>query len=79
MRVVMLGRQPYADIEQAMRDFTATRDALTEDELWLVEHEPVFTQGLAGRDEHVLDAGDIAVVRTGRGGQVTYQIGRAHV
>ena len=72
MRVVMLGRQPYADIEQAMRDFTATRDALTEDELWLVEHEPVFTQGLAGRDEHVLDAGDIAVVRTSRGGQVTY-------
>jgi lipoyl(octanoyl) transferase len=55
-----------------MREFTAARSADTEDELWLVEHEPVYTQGVAGRDEHVHRAGDIAVVRTARGGQVTY-------
>ena len=55
-----------------MRSFTHARTAATEDELWLAEHDPVFTQGVAGRDQHVLDAGDIAVVRTGRGGQVTY-------
>ncbi len=72
MRIKVLGRQPYAPVEAAMREFTAARTANTEDELWLVEHEPVFTQGLAGRDEHVLDAGSIEVVRTSRGGQVTY-------
>lgn len=72
MRVVNLGRQPYAPVDAAMREFTAARTAHTEDELWLVEHEPVFTQGLAGRGEHVLDAGEIPVVRTNRGGQVTY-------
>ncbi len=72
MKVVQLGRQAYAGMDQAMREFTAARDADTEDQLWLVEHEPVFTLGLAGRDEHVLDAGDIPVVRTSRGGQVTY-------
>ncbi|MDP3225512.1 MAG: lipoyl(octanoyl) transferase LipB [Rubrivivax sp.] len=55
-----------------MRAFTAARTADTEDELWLVEHEPVYTQGVAGKDEHVLAAGDIPVVRTERGGQVTY-------
>ncbi len=76
MQTRFLGRQPYAPIEAAMRDFTAARTADgspdAEDELWLVEHEPVFTQGVAGRDEHVLAAGGIPVVRTGRGGQVTY-------
>jgi lipoyl(octanoyl) transferase len=65
-------RQDYLESLAAMRAFTAARDALTPDEIWLVEHEPVFTQGLAGRAEHVLDAGDIPVVRTERGGQVTY-------
>ena len=55
-----------------MRAFTAARSADTEDELWLVEHDPVYTQGVAGRDEHVLAAGDIPVVRTERGGQITY-------
>lgn len=55
-----------------MRDFTEGRDAATEDELWLAEHEPVFTQGVAGRADHVLAPGDIPVVRTQRGGQVTY-------
>ena len=72
MHVKHLGRQPYAGIEQAMRDFTAARTPATEDELWLVEHEPVFTQGVAGRAEHVLQAGGIPVVQTQRGGQVTY-------
>jgi lipoyl(octanoyl) transferase len=72
MTVRELGRRPYGAIWQAMRDFTAARNADTADELWLVEHEPVFTQGLAGRDAHVLAAGGIPVVRTDRGGQVTY-------
>jgi lipoyl(octanoyl) transferase len=72
MRTLTLGRRPYADVEAAMRSFTAARDAETADELWLVEHDPVFTQGIAGRDEHVRVAGEIPVVRTDRGGQVTY-------
>lgn len=72
MQVLTLGRRPYAGIEAAMRDFTATRTPATEDQLWLVEHDPVFTQGIAGRPEHVLGAGDIPVVPTNRGGQVTY-------
>ena len=72
MRTIELGRRPYPEVEAAMRAFTAARGADAPDELWLVEHEPVFTQGIAGRDAHVLAAGDIAVVRTDRGGQVTY-------
>jgi lipoyl(octanoyl) transferase len=72
MRVHSLGRRPYAGIEAAMRDFTAARDAHTEDALWLVEHDAVFTQGIAGRSAHVHDPGSIPVVATQRGGQVTY-------
>ncbi len=72
MRVLLLGRRPYDDIEARMRSFTDTRGADTEDELWLVEHDPVYTQGIAGRPEHVLGAGSIPVVATNRGGQVTY-------
>ena len=72
MQVTQLGRQAYAGIEAAMRDFTASRGPDTEDALWLVEHDPVYTQGQAGRAEHVLDAGGIPVVQTQRGGQVTY-------
>ena len=72
LRSVDLGRRPYAQTEAAMRAFTSARSGETEDELWLVEHEPVFTQGVAGREAHVLAAGDIPVVRTERGGQVTY-------
>ncbi|MCB1998817.1 MAG: lipoyl(octanoyl) transferase, partial [Rhodoferax sp.] len=72
MQVQILGRRPYDGIEAAMRDFTAQRGPDTEDQLWLVEHDPVFTQGLAGRPEHVLGAGGIPVVATNRGGQVTY-------
>lgn len=72
MQVLTLGRRPYDGIETAMRAFTAARGPETEDELWLVEHDPVFTQGLAGRPEHVLGASGIPVVQTQRGGQVTY-------
>jgi lipoyl(octanoyl) transferase len=71
-----LGRVPYGDgeagIEAAMRRFSAERNDSTEDELWLVEHEPVYTLGVAGRDAHVLDAQGVPRVRTARGGQVTY-------
>src|SRR4249920_3279959 len=72
MQIKILGRRDQAGVEAAMRSFTLSRTAATGDELWLVEHDRVFTQGVAGRDQHVLDAGDIPVVRTGRGGQVTY-------
>lgn len=67
-----LGRQPYIATLEAMRAFTDQRGPGTGDELWLLEHDPVFTQGLAGRAEHVLDAGTIPVVASDRGGQVTY-------
>ena len=72
MRLLNLGRCAYAGIEAEMRRFTAQRGPDTEDELWLVEHDPVFTQGVAGRDRHVLQPGAIPVVQTQRGGQVTY-------
>jgi len=67
-----LGRCDYESVFEAMRRFTDSRDAATGDELWLLEHEPVFTQGLAGRPEHVLASGDIPLVQSDRGGQVTY-------
>ena len=67
-----LGRQAYEPIWHAMQQFTDQRDAQTVDELWIVEHEPVFTQGQAGKAEHVLAPGDIPVVQADRGGQVTY-------
>jgi len=72
MSVCQLGRVDYVATYRAMQEFTATRDAATPDTLWLCEHPPVFTQGLAGQSAHVLDAGTIAVVPTNRGGQVTY-------
>ena len=72
MQLRVLGRRDYVATQEAMRAFTASRTAATEDELWLVEHDPVYTQGIAGRPEHVLDAQGIAVVRSDRGGQVTY-------
>jgi len=72
MRVVDLGRTRYATVFEAMKRFTEARLASTEDEIWLTEHERVFTQGQAGRPEHLLVPGDIAVVQSDRGGQVTY-------
>lgn len=67
-----LGRQDYHPVWQAMHDFTDQRDDTTRDEVWLVEHNPVFTQGQAGKAEHLLNTGDIPVVQSDRGGQVTY-------
>ncbi|HET7655715.1 MAG TPA: lipoyl(octanoyl) transferase LipB [Luteimonas sp.] len=71
-RVRDLGRQAYEAVWRAMQAFTDARDAATPDELWLVEHDPVFTLGQAGRPEHVLAPGDIPVLHVDRGGQVTY-------
>jgi len=67
-----LGRTNYLDVFADMQAFTANRDEQTCDELWLTEHDPVFTQGQAGKAEHVLAAGDIPIVQSDRGGQVTY-------
>jgi lipoyl(octanoyl) transferase len=67
-----LGLMDYETVWRAMQAFTDQRDENTADELWLVEHPPVFTQGQAGRAEHVLAPGDIPVIQVDRGGQVTY-------
>lgn len=67
-----LGTQSYTPIWQHMQDFTDSRDSNSKDEIWLTEHTPVFTQGQAGKKEHLLDPGDIPVVPVDRGGQVTY-------
>ena len=67
-----VGHRDYAVVFQAMRDFTNRRAPETPDELWAVEHPPVFTQGMAGKAEHLLRPGDIPVVQADRGGQVTY-------
>lgn len=72
MIVRALGRVDHAPTYEAMQAFTAARAADTPDELWICEHAPVFTQGLAGREDHLLAPGDIPVVSTNRGGQVTY-------
>ncbi|TFZ06990.1 lipoyl(octanoyl) transferase LipB [Ramlibacter henchirensis] len=72
MQQRMLGRVAYEPTYRAMQEFTAARHEGTPDELWLCEHPPVFTQGLAGKAEHVLNPGAIPVVQTNRGGQVTY-------
>jgi lipoyl(octanoyl) transferase len=67
-----LGMSDYRETWDAMKDFTHARGAQTRDQLWLTEHAPVFTQGLNGRAEHLLDAGDIPVLQIDRGGQITY-------
>lgn len=72
LKIRRLGRQPYEATWKAMSAFTDNRTADTPDELWLLEHDPVFTQGQAGKAEHVLAPGDIPVVQVDRGGQVTY-------
>lgn len=72
LRVRRLGRVPYAPTWQQMKDFVDAREASTPDELWLLEHEPVYTLGLAGDPAHVLNPGDTPVVQTDRGGQVTW-------
>jgi lipoyl(octanoyl) transferase len=72
MQIRLLGRCNWVATAEAMRQFTEARTAATPDELWLAEHEPVFTQGVGGRPEHVLDPGDIPVLASNRGGQVTF-------
>ena len=66
------GPAPYEPVWQAMKSFTEGRDGDTPDEIWLVEHQPVYTLGQAGKSEHLLNTGAIEVVRSNRGGQVTY-------
>lgn len=69
---VLPGLSDYQTVWQAMQQFTNDRTPTTADEIWLVEHAPVYTQGQAGKPEHLLDAGNIPVVKTDRGGQITY-------
>ncbi|MBT8072226.1 MAG: lipoyl(octanoyl) transferase LipB [Xanthomonadales bacterium] len=72
LHIRRLGLMDYESVWRAMQKFTDERDENTPDELWLVEHPPVFTQGQAGRAEHILAPGDIPVIQVDRGGQVTY-------
>ena len=72
MQVKSLGHVPYLPTYEAMRQFSQTRQPQTPDELWICEHPPTFTQGLAGKADHILMPGSIPVVPTNRGGQVTY-------
>ena len=72
MKTVYLGRCDYAPVFEKMKRFNDVRTADTEDELWVVEHNPIFTQGLAGKPEHLLIHDDIPVVQIDRGGQITY-------
>ena len=72
VRVRDLGRTDYEEVFRAMQTFTGDRNQETTDEIWLTEHDPVFTQGQAGKNEHLIAPGDIPVVQSDRGGQVTY-------
>ncbi|MEY4752877.1 MAG: hypothetical protein RJA44_552, partial [Pseudomonadota bacterium] len=72
LQVLQRGRVAYASTVAEMRAYTEARDDATPDQLWLCEHDPVYTQGLAGKAEHLLAPGGIPVVATNRGGQVTY-------
>lgn len=72
METRQLGRVAYLPTYQAMQDFTAARDESTPDALWICEHPAIYTQGLAGKSDHILNPGEIPVVQTNRGGQVTF-------
>ena len=72
MIVRHLGLAPYEPTWRAMQEFTATRNETTPDELWLVQHPPVYTLGQAGKPEHLIHATDIPLVKIDRGGQITY-------
>lgn len=72
LNVKWLGQQAYLTIWHKMQDFTNSRNENTPDEIWLLEHDPVFTQGQNGKAEHILNPGDIPVIQTDRGGQITY-------
>lgn len=71
-QIKKLGQQDYEVTYQAMRDFNEKRDSNTEDEIWLLQHNPVYTLGLSDKTEHLLNTKDIPIVKTDRGGQVTY-------
>jgi len=80
MIIQNLGIQPYEKVWREMQNFTETRTLETTDEIWLVEHLPVYTLGLNGKREHLLNTGKIPVIQTDRGGQVTYHgVGQAIV
>lgn len=70
--IKQLGKQNYEQVWQQMKDFTLQRNDTTVDELWLLEHPPVYTQGQAGKPEHILNRNEIPLVQSDRGGQVTY-------
>lgn len=72
LNIRYLGHNDYEPIWQRMKDYTENRDEFSADEIWLLEHPPIFTQGQNGKPEHILDAGDIPVLQVDRGGQVTY-------
>lgn len=72
IEIIDLGVEAYDPVWQRMRNFTDTRTNITSDQLWIVEHPSVFTLGQAGKPEHILNPGDIPVIQTDRGGQVTY-------
>ncbi|MBM7070519.1 lipoyl(octanoyl) transferase LipB [Shewanella sp. 202IG2-18] len=72
LHIRQLGRQNYETVWHAMQEYTDNRDSESADEIWAVEHPPVFTQGQAGKAEHILMPGDIPVIQVDRGGQVTY-------
>ena len=70
--IKQLGKQDYEKVWQAMQNFTSSRDKHTLDELWIVEHPPVFTLGRNGKESHILNKSDIPIIKVDRGGQVTY-------
>ena len=70
--IKQLGKQDYLHVWQAMQDFTLSRDSQTPDELWVVEHPPVYTLGRNGKEIHILQKSDIPIIKVDRGGQVTY-------
>jgi lipoyl(octanoyl) transferase len=72
MKAQLLGHVDYLPTYEVMQSFTAGRTESTPDELWICEHSPVYTQGLAGKKEHIFNPGEIPVIQTNRGGQVTY-------
>lgn len=72
MKIINLGKKPYLDVWEQMKKFTIERNQYTEDELWIVEHYSVITQGISGKNENILSASDIPIINTDRGGQVTY-------
>lgn len=72
IKTIQLGLVSYTEVWEKMREFTDNRDETTPDEIWLVEHPAVFTQGQAGKPEHLLNPGNIPVIQSDRGGQITY-------